>query len=743
MLDNIYESEYWKKVDHSYSQNFCSDDGLMNYQNYGMFLPVVKNQPMVINTNDINRNTWNDYFNALHSILLDGIETELIQQTKISVSFNDEITVKLSPIDLWVNLIMWRLLIYTDQQIRPKHLFFSRHITGRSLKNFIDDFCIEVNKKTIPNTILNGIISDCLTEISKIDQFSFYLANTFNLEDFYSLMKQNSEFGSLMHPNLDNIALEDVKVIGNKNTDRMIEIMNTEKIHSMYGKDYEHCLAIPLAIGEGINPKQFREFAIVEGTKPNNEGGIFPHAIKTSFITGGISDPYDYYMDANSARIAQILQKENVGTSGRFARLLGLNNIDTYLNHDPNFDCHTQNYIQLEVSSEKVLKMIDSRFYRLIPNGVEHLVRAKFDKHLIGKTILLRSPMTCASAARGEGICYKCYGELAYVNKDINPGRYASEKLSAELTQRLLSAKHLLETIIKKIQWVKEFFDFMDINSNCITIDQEIHTKGFYLLIDPEDIDSDNDDMEELEDSGDDVYNEYITKFYIKTPAGEEILIRSETDDKLYLSNPLNGLIRKKAVQDNGRFSLPFKDVQHEPLFFIILHNNDLMKALEDVKDCIDKNDITRGKGMTKDRLINKFINTIIISNLSIQAVHLEVILMNQIRALDNVLEKPRWDLPNAEYQILTMKQALDKNPSVVISLLNEKLEKMFYMPLTYKKTAPSFVDLFFMEQPQMFINNNDMVDGTVEYVDYSADDGINKKLVSPVKRIEAEDTED
>ena len=145
---------------------------------------------------------------------------------------------------------------------------------------------------------------------------------------------------------------------------------------------------------------------------------------------------------------------------------------------------------------------------------------------------------------------------------------------------------------------------------------------------------------------------------------------------------------------------------------------------------------------MTKDKLINKFINTIIISNLSIQSVHLEVILMNQIRAIDNVLEKPRWDIANEDYQILTMKQALDKNPSIVISLLNEKLEKMFYTPLTYKKHAASFVDLFFMEQPQMFIENKYMVDESVEYKDYSADDGINKKLRSIVQRIDNESEE-
>lgn len=720
-----------------FNSNFNFENGLVNYQNYGMFINLVYGQPVFINTYDINLNTWNDYFSSLHSILLDGIETDLVQNTKINVSFGNKITVRLTCTDLWYNLIMWRLLIYTNQKIEPKHLVFSKHITQRTIKNFIDEYCIEVNKRTIPNTILNGVISDCLTEISKIDNFAFYLANTFNLEDSYLLGKQYPEFNELMYPDLENVALEDVKTIGDKNVSRMIEIMNNTMINNPNGKDYEHCLAIPLTIREGVNQKQYREFSVVEGTKPNNEGGIFPHVIKTSFITGGISDPYDYYMDANASRIAQILQKENVGTSGRFARLLGLNNIDTRLHPDPEFDCHTKNYIELNVSSERVLKMIDARWYKFTPNGIDHIIRANTDKHLIGKTILLRSPITCSSAARGEGICYKCYGELAYVNKDINPGRYASEKLSAELTQRLLSAKHLLETSVKEIKWCREFNDFMDINANCITLNLEIPTKGFYMLIDPEDIDLENEDLESVDEE--DSYNEYLTKFYIKTPAGEEIPIYSETDDKLYISNTLNEIIRKKSVKDNGRFSIPFATIRNEVLFFIVLHNNDLMKALEDVKDCIDKNDITRGKGMTKDTLTNKFINTIIVSNLSIQAVHLEVILMNQIRSLDNVLEKPNWDFPNEEYQILTMKQALDKNPSIIISLLNEKLEKTFYMPLTYKKTAPSFVDLFFVEQPQMYINNPNMVDGTFEYKDYSADDGINKKLVSPVRRIEVE----
>ena len=161
--------------------NFNFESGLVNYQNYGIFNNIIRGENININTNDIDINTWNDYFTTLHNILLDGIETDLIQNYKINISFGNKISVRLTPVDLWFNLIMWRLLIYTNQQIKPKHLFFSKYITQRNIKEFIDEFCIGINKRIIPNTVLNGIISDCLTEISKIDNFAFYLSNTFNL----------------------------------------------------------------------------------------------------------------------------------------------------------------------------------------------------------------------------------------------------------------------------------------------------------------------------------------------------------------------------------------------------------------------------------------------------------------------------------------------------------------------------------------------------------------------------------
>ena len=52
------------------------------------------------------------------------------------------------------------------------------------------------------------------------------------------------------------------------------------------------------------------------------------------------------------------------------------------------------------------------------------------------------------------GVCYKCYGKLAYTVFDrkqkigINIGRIAVEVVTAKLTQMQLSVKHILEAII-------------------------------------------------------------------------------------------------------------------------------------------------------------------------------------------------------------------------------------------------------------------------------------------------------
>src|SRR5699024_9375945 len=125
------------------------------------------------------------------------------------------------------------------------------------------------------------------------------------------------------------------------------------------------------------------------------------------------------------------------------------------------------------------------RWYRFKENGIEYqmsLEPLKDNVDLIGKTLLFRSPETCASRARGHGICYRCYGALAHTNYDINIGKIAAELLSAMLTQRLLSAKHLLETNIKKLRWSDEFFSFFEVDYSNIRLKEDIEWRKWKLV---------------------------------------------------------------------------------------------------------------------------------------------------------------------------------------------------------------------------------------------------------------------
>lgn len=693
------------------------------FENYGEYGKILNGEKVTINTSSINKITWQEHFNNTFCLLLDAIETDEIQNSFINVIFDNGEEIELSVIDYWFNIIMWKLIVSCDERIKCEHIFFDEAITRKSIKRFIDKFFIEKYKETISNYDLNNIIDDTLSALNFIDRFSFYLANTINIEDTIMLMKKDPEFYSLMHMDLSNVPIEEVKTEGMKQTNRAIEIMK----NSRHILGYDHCLADSWRSNEAINPRQYKEFAHNIGTKPDNRGGVFPEIINRSFLSGGVKDPMSLFIESYTGRVAQILSKTNVGDSGHFARLLGLNNTDTILHPDPHYVCDSKNFEVITIKDKLSLIMLKDRWYRMSPNGVEKIIKDT-DEFLIGKTIYLRSPITCSSNSRGHGVCYRCYGNLAYTNADINIGKYAAEIISSKLTQTLLSAKHLLETKVVKLEWNKEFDEYCEIEGNIIKLSQDISTtKGYELLIDPENIMLENEEdyrHSDEYDSGDmQIYNEYISEFILKTPDGEEISFHTKDYDKLYISEELNEIIRKNSEPINNKIVINCSHLTDKFLFFIIIQNNELSKTMNKIMDIINKKAVTLS--MDRHQLLQSFIDTIIEGGLDIDAVHLEIILSNQIRNIDDVLELPDWSNIDEPYSVLTLDRSLTENPSVTKTLMYQKLSRTLYNPLTFRKNKPSFMDLFFMDKPQEYLNNDTIVK--------SKEENIEQNIVQPI----------
>lgn len=695
---------------------------LKNYKNYLMYTNMVQNheKKVIYVPNDISSTNIDDHIDAITNILKDGIETEFVHNTKITVSWGGDIECDLSIIDYWFNLFMWSMVLKTNQKIEPKHIMWQKELKKFHLKQFVDDFIAhKYNKINIDSKELNSIICDGLWKYSYIEQFAYYLANTINNEDDIDLMNANQEFYDLIHCSLKNVPFEDVKESGMNITNRAISIIKDSEKYI----GYEHGLTNSFKASEAINPRQYKEASLNIGTKPNGSGGIYPYIIDKSFKTGGVNDPLSYFIESSTARAAQIMSKTNVGASGDFARLLGLNSTDTILNLNKQYECMSRHFIRFEIKSKKHLSMIKNRYYRFNPLGMEYLVDDT-DMSLIGKVIYMRSPMTCASNSNGHGICKRCYGDLYYTNININAGKIATEILSSQLTQILLSAKHLLETKIVKIQWNQEFTDFFDIDINSIKLNNDFFEndsdlKKFYMIIDPDDVELVNEDDEQESHSDDEdevivsdgTYNEYITKFIIRTPMGEEIEFGSKDQDSLYISKELNKIIRKKANNTDGKINIPLSALGEDILFFIKISNNEISKTMNDIIGIINKaSSISR---FTKDEALQALVDLVIEGGLTVDSVHLEVILSNQIVRPDNILLKPNWNDPGATYRLITLNQALTNNPSIIVSLLYKDLGKALYNPLSYSKTAPSFFDLFFHTSPQEYISDELLTEDT------------------------------
>ena len=665
-----------------------------NYQNYGPFESLVRNGYQEVNTSDINIDNYSGYFNGLLNIMRDGIEQEDVQALKIGFSLADGNFVRFTLTDAWFNLIFWTFPIYIGEPVTVKHLVDTRAITKKYIKDYFN-MLIKNHTIDIDFITLNNLIDETIYKLKFIDEFAMYLANTVNFRDTLDLMEKYSEFNASIHADLSGVPIEDVKSVGMDYTYTQIK----------YIKENDHCLRDSFVSSEAISPKQFKEVSVNIGTKPDGRGGVFPYIINNSFMNGGVSDPESYVIDSSVGRTAQVLQKMNVGTSGAFARLLETNNLDTFFNTDQNYVCDTKNLIEVFIKDASWLSMYDKRYYRFDPDGPTYLLDKDRDDHLIGRTLYFRSPITCASYARGHGICRKCYGDLYFINRDINPGKIAAELLSSVYTQMLLSAKHLLESSVIEMKWNPEFYDLFDVELNMISVTENIDTTGMFMILDSSKFDSSEDDDD---DTSDMMYAEYTPSFDIVYPDGNRISFHTAEEDNIYLTQDLNKLLKsKKAKEEDGVYIVSLDHLKNIPVVFTVkIQNKELQRTLERSKHIIDREKDT--SSFTKDEIVKEFITANADGGINVSAVHLEVLLSNQMRDPDDILSFPKWHIRNAPYKILTLGSSLNNSPSITTTLEFQRIGKTLVSPLSSKKRKASVFDLYFMEKPQEYMVNRD-----------------------------------
>ena len=717
---------------------------------YGVFTPITQGQPIVIYTKDITSVTINDYTSNLKDVFLDYIEVPEIQNNRITFVFDNGMEVKLPPAYALINLIVWGFIVNTNQTIKPYHLFFNKKgITNSYIKSYIDKYCIIPVREQVSHNSdrmiihnLNRTIYDSLRGLKFVDKFAWYFNNSINLEDFILMYNNCPGFKQIMDRHNSNYYTKFGTNGDHNMNDEALDDMNRLIDYIVNAKQYigrDHCLSDAFRSKEGIKPKQAREVLVNIGMKPNGEGGIFPYVVNTSYISGGANNVAFHILESLVARIAQILSKKNTSRSGHFSRIMILNCSATrkytmpYSDKiDPDYDCGTRNFIEYYVEDETALKKISDRWYRMNPMGMERRLTntyniVKENSDLIGKMIYLRSPIKCLSAANGRGICRKCMGELYNIVPATNISTYSVTNMTEPLTQMMLSAKHLMEAKIDSITFdttiisEEELAKYIIIDEGTIYINPDIpDAKKWHLYINVDDIQEDI--IASLDDSGDDDLEDtgiedslnYTNVFYLrKNNTNETITIRTTEMDNLNFTDWFNNFIENRhSIGNNEDIDIPVTTLIEEnaPLFDVGIHNDDMSERLESVIKVIDL------KANTDSYTAETFLSTLS-SKLNsiglgyIMSVHLEIIIMNQIRDKKDIIEMPDWSVPNqTNYQILTLKKAVMTHPSISIAMQSENIAKMLHSPLSLRKHKPSPYDLMYMVQPQKFLHEDPVI---------------------------------
>ena len=511
------------------------------------------------------------------------------------------------------------------------------------------------------------------------------------------------------------------KTIQCEGIDDDLEPNQLEKIMSKRNKDLlkfmgeQKDLSIGTLASNGLfNPMQSREFFVHIGYKPTLSGATLPYTENTNALMGwrGV---LAHMSNAIGGRKAETL-KLKVSDAGDFERslsalLAGVKYVDL------NYECDSKHFRKRYIDSQEVLIHLEGRVCTLDPKSDVYMIIDPYDvtQNLIGKTIYLKTPITCTHPRRNEGyICSACYGKLlASINQNCNIGLLTALNCSDELEQKLLSAKHSLYTNTSEVSFSDNFSDYFE-NGYCNIRFNSTFTDA--VLSEP--------------DAYSDMYFEFNLGTIMKKKDGENrnfdrcvkeiVIVNTKTEERdvvfeqsslpIFFSPAFNEEYflpaMRRATGDivNASISEIINDgctnLQGENSFLLFEYqfkNHEIADSLMELKDILyngTKIDQYNSFNECMDYLLPLFNK----GGIHIPEVHIELVVGALIKTED--IAPVDWTEDDPSYKFYSVTKSILCGPSLVQSLLYRECQKQLAGKYgTYGKTGTSNSDIFLSDE--------------------------------------------
>ena len=243
-----------------------------------------------------------------------------------------------------------------------------------------------------------------------------------------------------------------------------------------------------------VNKNQVLQCVGARGYVTELDNTTFKIPVKRGFAKG-LTDIYDLAAESRSGAKALYFSDSALKNSEYFARRLQL--LTMSLTKIIPGDCGSTEYFNWNIKppvyeGDRMLYkgdlpyLVGKIYMDSETNTLKVITNSEEDKSLIGTTIKLRSPFHCKHPDK-SAICSTCFGELSKnIPEHSNIGHLSSVSMTQQITQSVLSTKHLdFSTIMNKIVLGYTLAKYLKVSrgGSGYSIKKEINRAGLKLLI--------------------------------------------------------------------------------------------------------------------------------------------------------------------------------------------------------------------------------------------------------------------
>lgn len=653
-----------------------------------------------------NYSDWDELYYKVYKALCACYEIEDCRNYLVKFRFSDEDdrVFSLPMKRMLLNLNLWRPLIeifniYEDKR-REFNLLDETYIINEMFNDAIrigveTKIVHDLNEYGIPFERSSVLLKEMIERFQEITvEFSLLTGIIFTAENCFLNDYMNSE----KIRELNNMMIsQDVQTTG---VEDILKEKYKELVEEM-GKLKNPIWQVVKA-GNHIKDKQVQELFLNYGQVPDVHGRIIPYTMNGNGFSTGYNSPSAYYVAATGARLSSIMNKNNMGDAGYLSRNLVLLSRTLTLS-DGMFDCGTKHLLKIKLTSPELGRRLENKWFcEHLGDDLECFNYHKHYKKLEGKTIYIRSLLTCAG---GNEVCHLCYGKDSKLVLNM-PGMavFNTEIISAPVSQNILSTKHLLHTAAEEVKFgdtFNKYFKYTMGDVNLLEEDEKENDIDFsecVIRIPEDQLEQINpNDMMENSVFGSNVISP-IFVYNINNKTYDKIVI--DNVESIFLDQDIMQEFKLITDKQNGikYYECPFSVISSEfegRLFSLEVRNNGLTDTLYAIMNLLNRD---ASKYDDYNELAQTFFEMLIKGKIKCRIVQAEVMLNRLIRDANNLFERPDFSQFNIpEYKIVTLSQALLNMRAPTIGLSYQEIKRQLLSDSFYdEKYEASYLDALY-----------------------------------------------